>query len=101
MFLKTLATAIGLSAVFNVAVAATTELPPPRCTATIDVPADTTECTYRLPHVLEIKTRNGTTATLNGSIDLTKDMKGAKHSSCSAYFVEMQKKHGKCKILHW
>lgn len=100
MLFKTLATAIGLSAAFNVAVAATTELPPPRCTATIDVPANETECTYRLPHTLEIKTPQGT-ATLNGSIDLKKDMKGAKHSSCDAYFAEMQKKHGKCKILHW
>jgi hypothetical protein len=54
----------------------------------------------RTQHNAHIKTPQGT-ATLNGSIDLKKDMKGAKHSSCDAYFVEMQKKHGKCKILHW
>lgn len=100
MLFKTLATAIGLSSVFGAAVAATTELPPPRCTAIIDVSANATQCTYRLPHTLEIKTPQGT-ATLNGSIDLKKGMKGAKHSACNEYFAEMQKKHGKCKILHW
>lgn len=99
MIYKSLATAIALSAVFGVASAGTV-LPPPRCTAIIDTPANSTQCTYRLPHVLEIKTPQGT-ATLNGSIDFKRNFDGAKHSVCDAYFVEMQKNHGKCKILHW
>ena len=89
MFIKSLATAVGLTAIFGMASAA--DLPTPLCTTTVDAPANQTECTYRQPQTRVV-------GPMSGSKEFTKMMKGTEPSACTAYFKEMQKKLGPCKI---
>lgn len=90
MFLKSLATAVGLMSVFAVASAAT--LPPARCETIVDQQAEQTKCTYLQPKAAVMGPKSGWQA-------LSKVVDGTETSACTAYFKDMQKKLGPCNML--